>query len=93
MQMLYNSESYVVVRFEVDEAAPDGMRMLTAPTGRGGYQIVDKFAGREIYLQGAMAAHFQAGVDALIEAGPSEEDVDAFLERFTPLMQQPVVLH
>ena len=93
MQMLYNSESYVVVRFEVDGAAPDGPSMVTAPTGRGGYQIVDKCAGKEIYLQGVMATHFQQGVDALIEAGPSEEDVDAFLERFAALMQQPVVLH
>lgn len=85
--MLYNSDSYVVVRFE---AAGE----VTASAGdTGGYEIVDKFARKEIYLQGAMAEQFKLEVDALIESQPSEDEVDDYLERFTSLMQQPVVLH
>jgi hypothetical protein len=61
--------------------------------GRGGYEIVDKFAGKEIYLSGVLADHFKSGVDALIETSPSEEEMDAYLERFASLMQQAVVLH
>jgi hypothetical protein len=32
-------------------------------------------------------------VQALIETGPSEEDMDSFIERFAALSQQPLVLH
>ena len=95
MQMLYNSDSFAVVLFEVaGESAPAG-----APVGdrgdrqRGGYEIVDKFAGKEIYISGLLAESFKAGVDALIETSPSEEEIDAYIERFSALMQQPLVLH
>jgi hypothetical protein len=91
MHMLYNSDSYAVVHFEVpaDAALPVTADSLT----RGGYEIVDKFARKEIFIEGAMAESFKEGVEALIESRPSEDDVDAFLERFTSLMQQPLILH
>lgn len=104
MHMLYDSDNYAVVLFEVmsDVAAADGpaapdMRTGGLPAasalGRGGYEIVDKFAGKEIYLSGVLADHFRSGVEALIESSSSEEEIDAYLERFGSLMQQPVVLH
>jgi len=84
MQMLYNSEHYVVVEFDM---APD------ASQGAGGYEIVDKFARRGIFLNGAAADGFKAGVDALVERGPTEEEVDDFIAGYTLLAQQPVILH
>ena len=96
MQMLYNSDSFAIVLFEV---AAKGSTADLAPGGdaadlkRGGYEIVDKFAGKEIFLSGLLAESFKAGVDALIETSPSEEEVDAYIERFSALMQQPLVLH
>ena len=60
---------------------------------RGGYEIVDKFARKEIFIDGAMAASFRQGVDALIETSPTQEEVDAYIGRVAALMQQPVVLH
>lgn len=86
MQMLYNSENFAVVQFEV---SPDE----TASTHRGGYEIVDKFARREFFIDGIMALQFKADVEDLIRTEPDEEEVDAFLERFAGLAQQPVVLH
>lgn len=86
MQMLYNSDSFVVVRFDVAEAAPSTL-------SRGGYEIVDKFARKEIFIQGALAERFKAEVQALIENDPSEEAIDAYIDRFAGLMQQPLVLH
>ena len=59
----------------------------------GGYEIVDKFARKEIFLQGAMAESFKVGVEALIQTRPSEEEIDDYIERFASLMQQPVILH
>jgi hypothetical protein len=89
MQMLYNSDSFVVVRFDVP-AADD-----TAPAqARGGYEIVDKLARKEIFIEGALAERFKQGVQALVEDGPpSEEAVDDYIAGFTVLAQQTLVLH
>lgn len=87
MQMLYNSDSFAVVSIEVPGPTEEG------PLNRGGYEIVDKFARKEIFIQGALAESFKQGVQALIETGPSEEDMDSFIERFASLSQQPLVLH
>lgn len=88
MQMLYNSDSFAVVSFDVPSEEGEG------PLTRGGYEIVDKFARKEIFIQGALAESFKQGVQALIEAGPTTEDeMDAFIERFAVLSQQPLVLH
>ena len=90
MHMLYNSDSYAVVQFE---ATSDSSPAATPTVERGGYEIVDKFARKEIFLQGAMAVSFREGVDALIRSEPSEEEMDAYIERFSVLMLQPLVLH
>ena len=91
MQMLYNSASFAVVQFEV--ATGETGRADTPPLTRGGYEIVDKFARKEIFIEGALADSFRAGVEALIETSPSEEEIDAYVGRFTALMQQPLTLH
>lgn len=94
MQMVYNSDNYAVVAFEVpthESAAQAGQ--LGGALTRGGYEIVDKFARKEIYLEGAMAESFKAGVEALIQTSPSVEEIDAYIERFTSLAHQPLVLH
>ena len=87
MQMLYNSDSFAVVSFDVP--APQG----EGPLNRGGYEIVDKFARKEIFLEGAMAERFKEGVEALIQTSPSEDELDDYIERFTQLAQHPIVLH
>jgi hypothetical protein len=91
MQMLYNSDSFAVVMFDVpaDASLAGTEENLT----RGGYEIVDKFARKEIFIEGALAQSFKEGVEALIESEPSEEEIDEYLGRFSSLMHQPVVLH
>ena len=91
MQMLYNSDSFAVVMFDVpaDTSLVGTAESLT----RGGYEIVDKFARKEIFIEGALAQSFKEGVEALIESEPSEEEIDEYLGRFSSLMHQPVVLH
>lgn len=91
MHMLYNSDHYAVVQIQlpleiIDETSPPGLM-------RGGYEIVDKFARKELYIEGALAEHFKEGVEALIETSPSIEEIDAYLERYASLAQQPVVMH
>lgn len=90
MNMLYNSDNYTVVQFDVPAASgPD----VPKTPARGGYEIVDKFARKEIFIEGAVAESFKLGVEALIETSPTEEALDAFIGRYVPLMQQPLVLH
>ncbi len=91
MQMLYNSENFAVVRIDIQlgDAGFDEPR----PASRGGFEIVDKFARKEIFLEGALAESFKKGVDALINTEPTGEEIDAYLERYALLMQQPLSLH
>ncbi len=86
MMMLYNSDSFAVVQFDLTQ---EGSTALA----RGGYEIVDKFARKEIFLEGAMAQTFKEGVEALIQTKPSEEELDDFIGQFTITAQHPVVLH
>jgi hypothetical protein len=83
MNMIYNSPNFCIVEFRSDkpEAYPRG------------YEIMDKFFKREIFLGGAMAEKFRQDVTVLIAGGPSIEEVDDFLAGFQGLMQQPLVLH
>ncbi len=95
MQMLYNSDSFVVVQFDVPQTITQTATGSTRDDvlSRGGYEIVDKFARKEIFIEGAMAESFKLGVEALIETSPSEEEMDDYIERYSSLMQNPVILH
>ena len=85
MLMIYNSPNYCVVEFAVQ----DDSQALSF----GGYEIVDKQARREIFLDGVMAVKFRDNVKRLIDSDPTEDEVDEFLGQFDSLMTQPVVLH
>ena len=95
MHTLYNSDSFVVVSFELPAAEGSD----PAPHPRGGYEIVDKIARKEIFIEGAVARSFQQGVQALVaersEGGPEVLNavLDDYIAGFTALAQQPVVLH
>jgi len=94
MHMLYHSDQFIVVRFDVPaETGTTAVEGQAVVMSRGGYEIVDRLHQREIYLDGALAEHFRAQVQILIEAQPTQEEVDEFLGGFTALAQQPVVLH
>jgi hypothetical protein len=88
MQMLYNSDSFTVLQidFELSDAEARG-------GSRGGFEIVDKFARKGIFIEGAVAQSFKDGVQALIESGPSQEALDEYIAGYTTLAQQPVILH
>jgi hypothetical protein len=86
MQMLYNSDSFAVLQIEFGLAGDEGVQ-------RGGFEIVDKFARKGIFIEGAVAQSFQDGVQALIDSGPTQEAVDDYIASFATLAQQPVMLH
>lgn len=83
--MIYNSPHFCV--FEFEGSAADSEREV------GGYEIMDKKLRREIFLGGRDAEVFRRNVQELIEQGPTSDEVDEFLQGFSGLMNQPVVLH
>lgn len=92
MLMLYNSDAYAVVRFDREPA--EG----AAPGGSGsavprGFEIVDKRSRKEIFLSGLLAASFQQGAEKLSASNPTPEQWDDYIEGFTALAQQPLVMH
>ena len=93
--MVYNSDTFVVVELDVPVAAAedDPLADGDATLSRGGYEIVDKFARKEIYLEGALAQHFREGVEELARGEPTEDQVEEFIARYTGLAQQPLILH
>jgi hypothetical protein len=98
MLMLYNSDNFAIVQIDLPAASQDNasnsvMSGPHQPLSRGGYEIVDKFARKEIFIEGAMAESFKQGVEALIQTQPSEEEMDDYIERYSSLMHQPVVMH
>ena len=88
MQMLYNSDSFAVLQIEFGVPGDDA-----AAPRRGGFEIVDKFARKGIFIEGAVAQSFKDGVKALIESGPSEEALDDYIAGYTTLAQQSMHLH
>ncbi len=92
MQMLYNSDSFTVLRFEATPAG-GSTQGTTQALLRGGFEIMDKSSRKGIYLEGAVAESFQRGVQALVEQGPDPEALDNYLAGYTALAQQPLVLH
>jgi len=93
--MVYNSDTFVVVELVVPVATEAGDRIGAGdtPLSRGGYEIVDKFARKEIYLEGALAEQFREGVEELARGSPSTEQIEEFIGRYAGLPHQPLVLH
>jgi hypothetical protein len=88
MQMLYNSDSYTVLLIDL------GLAEGSAPgMARGGFEIVDKFARKGIFIEGAVAQSFKDGVQALIDNSPSPEALDDYIAGYARLAQLPVLLH
>jgi len=85
MNLIYNSEQYSVVEFNVDRER-EALHF-------GGFEIVDKPSRREIFIGGKLAEHFRQGVVELIATEPTMEEIDSFLGQYDALMSQAVTLH
>ena len=90
MHMLYDSDAFVVLRLLAEHPAP---APATATLPRHGFEIVDKRAGKEVYLDGAWAELFQQELSTWEAGGVSPEEMEAALERYAQLAQFPVLMH
>jgi len=92
MNMLYDSESFVVVHVQSNEADTPGEPHLPV-LERHGFEIVDKRSGKEVYLDGSWAELFQQQIAAWQLKTPTQEEVEDTLEGYAELAQTPVLLH
>ena len=95
MQMLYDSESFVVVHMQLDGygAVLDATEIKKPTLARHGFEIVDKRSGKEVYLDGSWAELFQQQINAWQAKTPTQDEVEDALECYTQLAQNPVILH
>ncbi len=97
MHTLYDSDTFAVVHIlanalpETDEARQQPA--MLPPLPRHGFEIVDKRAGKEVYLDGSWAEMFQRQIDAWQRQTPTQEEVEDTLEGYATLAQMPVHMH
>ena len=90
MQMLYDSESFVVVHLQANEPAEGE---TTPRIARHGFEIVDKRSNKEVYLDGSWAEAFQRQITAWQLSTPTQEEVESTLDGYAELAQNPLVMH
>ena len=93
MEMLYDSESFVVVHMQPFEDAEGEIVPEVPMLARHGFEIVDKRSGKEVYLDGSWAELFQQQIAAWQLNTPTQEEVEDTLEGYAELAQNPVVMH
>lgn len=95
MQMLYDSESFVVVHMQLDGeiAALDTTETKKPTLARHGFEIVDKRSGKEVYLDGSWAELFQQQITAWQVNTPTQEEVEETLDGYAELAHNPVLMH
>ena len=103
MQTLYDSETYSVTHMlanaEADGKAAVGERKTAQYPGgipllaRHGFEIVDKRAGKEVYLDGSWAELFQQQIAAWQAKTPTQEEVEETLDGYAELAHNPVLMH
>ena len=93
MQLLYDSESFVVVRIHANAPVAPETEPVIPQLARHGFEIVDKRSGKEVFLDGSWAEIFQQRLIAWQKDTPTQEEVEDTLEGYSGLAMTPVSLH
>ena len=93
MQMLYDSESFVVVQIHANAPDESAQAPAVPQLARHGFEIVDKRSGKEVYLDGSWAEMFQQRLSAWAQKAPTQEEIEDTLEGYSGLAHTPVLLH
>ena len=93
MQLLYDSESFVVVQIHANAPEESAPAPAVPQLARHGFEIVDKRSGKEVYLDGSWAELFQLRLSAWAKETPTQEEIEDTLEGYSGLATTPVSLH
>ena len=93
MQMLYDSESFVVVQIHANALEESAPQPSVPQLSRHGFEIVYKRSGKEVYLDGSWAELFQERLNVWQKNTPTQEEVEDTLEGYAELAHTPVLVH
>jgi|TARA_B110000503_G_scaffold140148_1_gene230286 hypothetical protein len=103
MQKIYDSDTFSVTHIlaNVSDDAHNTMVLSTLASSpqqslvmaRHGFEILDKLAGKEIYLDGSWAEFFQQHVSNWQQRHPSQEEIEDTLAQYTQLAQNSLSIH
>ena len=77
MRIVYNSEQYYVAEYP----------------GQQGLELMDKRSSRGTFFTGDVAEKFANAMNEAAGDEATTENIDAFLENFSALLNSPVVYH
>lgn len=95
MHTLYDSEAFIVTHLLAASDATSAVAGETEPATlvRHGFEIVDKRAGREVYLDGSWAELFQQRLAEWQRNSPTQEEVEDTLAQYAELANIPLYVH
>lgn len=95
MHTLYDSDTFNVTHMLANAHSPDltGAAADAPALLRHGFEIVDKHAGKEVYLDGSWAELFQQRLVDWQRTTPTQEEVEDTLAQYAELATLPLHLH
>jgi hypothetical protein len=97
MHTLYDSDTYTVTHLLATAEAVPGPTADGAAARpelpRHGFEIVDKRAGKEIYLDGSWAELFQQRLAEWQRNSPTQDEVEDTLAQYAELATIPLHVH
>lgn len=96
MHTLYESDTFCLTHIT---GVWEGTAAQPAPTHdqprlpRHGFELLDKRAGKELYLDGPWAELFQQHLQAWQRNAPTQDEVEDMLECYAGLAQIPTTVH
>jgi len=77
MNVVYNSESYAIVAYPVQQ----------------GFELVDKLGGRSLFVHGSVAVGLRAAIDSIPVEDRDEESIDSLLDDYCVGAARPIAYH
>lgn len=91
--MIYDSDAFSVFQLNWADHASQTASDAVDDEQHGGFEIVDKFAQKEIFIEGPVADGFRQRVQNLMAGSPTTDDIDEFLDGFSALSRQNLHAH
>ena len=77
MNIVYNSESYAIVAYPVQQ----------------GFELVDKLGSRSLFVQGSVAIGLREAINSIPYEDRNEESIDSLLDDYCVGAARPIAYH